>query len=122
MKTIGVIGGFGPQATMEFQARIHAIAQRRIPPDGIRGYPPMIVYYHRNLPVACKPDGSPETPYRVSPDLAGPLFVAALTERRARAGELAPALARLERPARDERSLVSLIGEAETIRARVMGT
>ena len=69
MRTIGVIGGFGPQATMEFQARVHAIAQRRIPPDGIRGYPPMIVYYHRNLPVAVKPDGSPEKPFRVSPDL-----------------------------------------------------
>ena len=32
MKTIGVIGGIGPQATMDFEARVHRVAQRRIPP------------------------------------------------------------------------------------------
>src|SRR5262245_37131924 len=28
MKTIGVLGGLGPQATMDFEARIHRMAQR----------------------------------------------------------------------------------------------
>ena len=31
MKTIGVLGGLGPQATMDFEARVHAAAQRLIP-------------------------------------------------------------------------------------------
>ena len=31
MKTIGVPGGLGPQATMDFEARVHAAAQRLIP-------------------------------------------------------------------------------------------
>ena len=31
MKTIGVLGGLGPQATMDFKARLHAAAQRLIP-------------------------------------------------------------------------------------------
>ncbi len=31
MKTIGVLGGIGPQATMDFEARVHRVAQRLIP-------------------------------------------------------------------------------------------
>ena len=31
MKTIGVLGGLGPQATEDFEARVHAVAQRLIP-------------------------------------------------------------------------------------------
>ncbi|HEY8562096.1 MAG TPA: amino acid racemase [Pyrinomonadaceae bacterium] len=50
-KTIGVLGGIGPQATMEFELRAHAAAQRLIPPQQNAGYPPMIVYYHRHPPV-----------------------------------------------------------------------
>src|SRR5262245_30993925 len=40
MKTIGVLGGLGPQATMDFEARVHRVAQRLIPPDKNCGYPP----------------------------------------------------------------------------------
>ncbi|MGH2584817.1 MAG: aspartate/glutamate racemase family protein [Dehalococcoidia bacterium] len=47
MKTMGVLGGVGPQATMDFEARVHAVSQRLLPPNGNRGYPPMVVYYHR---------------------------------------------------------------------------
>jgi aspartate racemase len=50
-KTIGVLGGIGPQATMEFEARVHEAAQRLIPPQQNAGYPPMVVYYHRHPPV-----------------------------------------------------------------------
>jgi len=32
MKTIGVLGGLGPQATMDFEARLHAVSQQLIAP------------------------------------------------------------------------------------------
>jgi aspartate racemase len=52
MKTIGVLGGLGPQATMDFVARLHAVSQLLIPqPSGNSGYPPLAVYYHRKPPV-----------------------------------------------------------------------
>jgi aspartate racemase len=51
MKTIGVLGGLGPQATMDFEARVHAISQQLIPQHSNTGYPPMVVYYHRFLPI-----------------------------------------------------------------------
>jgi aspartate racemase len=47
MKVIGVLGGLGPQATMDFEARIHAVAQQLAPPDANPDYPPMVVYYYR---------------------------------------------------------------------------
>ena len=31
LKTIGVVGGIGPQATMDFETRLHRAAQRRLP-------------------------------------------------------------------------------------------
>lgn len=66
MKTIGVIGGLGPQATMDFEARIHRVAQRLIPQFVNRGYPRMIVYYFRHAPMVLAPDGS--TPPVLEPD------------------------------------------------------
>jgi aspartate racemase len=48
VKTIGVLGGFGPQATMDFEARVHRVAQRLIPQKFNRGYPPIIVWYCRH--------------------------------------------------------------------------
>jgi aspartate/glutamate racemase len=50
LKTIGVLGGLGPQVTMDFEARVHRVAQRLIPPHGNGGYPPMVVYYDRHPP------------------------------------------------------------------------
>jgi aspartate racemase len=74
VKTIGVLGGIGPQATMDFEARVHAVAQRLIPPQANTGYPPMVVYYHRRPPVLVGPDGhSPIFP--IQPD---PVFLDAL--------------------------------------------
>jgi len=69
VKTIGVLGGVGPQATMDFEARVHRTAQRLIPPAGNRGYPPMIVYYFRHAPFREAEDGSPAAPLRPHPDL-----------------------------------------------------
>lgn len=51
LKTIGVLGGIGPQATMDFETRVHQTAQRLIPPQQNGGYPPMFVYYHRHPPI-----------------------------------------------------------------------
>ncbi len=67
MKTIGVLGGIGPQATMDFEARVHAAAQRLIPPAANTGYPPMVVYYHRSAPVLLGADHRPVLPIQVDP-------------------------------------------------------
>ena len=69
MKTIGVLGGLGPQATIDFETRVHAVAQRLIPPNGNSGYPPMVVYYFRQAPVVTHADGSPVFPIQVNPAL-----------------------------------------------------
>jgi aspartate racemase len=66
MKTIGVLGGLGPQATMDFEARVHAVSQRLIPQRANAGYPPMVVYYHRHAPVLLNDDGTPVLP--IQPD------------------------------------------------------
>jgi aspartate racemase len=51
MKTVGVLGGLGPQATMDFEARFHRVSQALIPPLFSTGYPPLVVLYFRRLPV-----------------------------------------------------------------------
>jgi aspartate racemase len=66
MKTIGVLGGIGPQATMDFEQRLHQVAQRLIPPQGNSGYPPLVVYYHRRPPVLV--DEAGRTIFPVQPD------------------------------------------------------
>jgi len=66
VQTIGVLGGLGPQATMDFEARVHRVAERLIAPSGNRGYPPMVVYYCRFVPHAALEPGSPLRPH---PDL-----------------------------------------------------
>jgi aspartate racemase len=67
VKTIGVLGGLGPQATMDFEARVHAASQRLVAGRGNEGYPPMVVYYHRRPPVVTAPDGSPLRPFQIDP-------------------------------------------------------
>jgi aspartate racemase len=69
MKRIGVLGGMSPQATMDFEARVHRAAQRVVPQDWNRGYPPMVVWYHRRLPIRLGEDGSPVVPMEVDPEL-----------------------------------------------------
>ena len=67
MKTIGVLGGISPQATMDFEQRLHAVAQRLIPQLGNLGYPPLVVYYHRGAPVLIDEQGHPLLPRRLDP-------------------------------------------------------
>jgi aspartate racemase len=69
MKTIGILGGLGPQATMDLEARIHAVSQKLIPRDGNSGYPPLLVYYHRGIPVVADENGVPVQPLRLDPRL-----------------------------------------------------
>jgi aspartate racemase len=69
MKTIGVLGGLGPQATMDFEARVHAAAQRMIPHIANTGYPPMIVTYLRCAPMILGPDYRPILPLQPEPRL-----------------------------------------------------
>lgn len=69
MKTIGVLGGLGPQATMDFEERVHQYAQMVIPQSGNSGYPPLIVYYHRHPPILFGEDGRPVHPFQPDPRL-----------------------------------------------------
>jgi aspartate racemase len=67
MKTIGVLGGIGPQATMDFEARVHRESQRRIPKHANAGYPPMVVCYHRAPPIIVDERGHPVRPLQIDP-------------------------------------------------------
>jgi len=69
MKRIGVLGGISPQATMDFEARVHRISQQLIPQDFNRGYPSMVVWYHRRPPVRLDGDGRAIMPMEVDPEL-----------------------------------------------------
>lgn len=69
MKTIGVIGGLGPQATMDFEERVHRVSQRLIPRRANSGYPPMVVYYHRSPPFVTEDGTRPVMPFQPDPEL-----------------------------------------------------
>lgn len=67
MKTIGVFGGLGPQATMDFEARVHRASQKLIPQKGLSGYPPMVVYFYRDPPILVDEQQVPILPLRPDP-------------------------------------------------------
>jgi aspartate racemase len=69
MKTIGVLGGMGPQATMDFEARVHRESQSLIPPRLNTSYPPLVVAYHRRPPVLMDERDVPIHPLRLDPEL-----------------------------------------------------
>lgn len=69
MKTIGILGGIGPQATMDFELRVHQAARKLIAPLYNSGYPPMVVYYHRYAPVLLHDDMTPVLPLQPDPGL-----------------------------------------------------
>ena len=66
---MGVLGGMSPQATMDFEARVHRAAQRLVLQDWNRGYPLMVVWYHRQLPVRLGEDRRPIVPMQLDPQL-----------------------------------------------------
>lgn len=69
MKTIGVLGGFGPQATMDFEQRVHHVAQQLLPPHRNSAYPPMVVHYCRHPPVLLDENGDTSRPIQPDPRL-----------------------------------------------------
>ena len=69
MKRMGVLGGMNPQATIDFEARVHTISQRLMPQHWNGGYPPMVVWYHRHLPMRMADDGRPVSPMQAAPRL-----------------------------------------------------
>jgi aspartate racemase len=69
MQRIGVLGGISPQATMEFEAQLHRVSQRLITQDWNRGYPRVVVWYHRELPIQVDGEGRPLVPRRIDPGL-----------------------------------------------------
>jgi hypothetical protein len=69
MKTIGIIGGMGPQATVDLEMRIHKAAQQVLPPAQNGGYPPMVVEYYRHPPIMMSENGQPVFPLQIDPRL-----------------------------------------------------
>jgi len=69
MKTIGILGGLGPQATMDMEMRLHKAAQQLIPPMQNSGYPPIIVQYYRHPPVLLTEQHEPVFPWQPDPRL-----------------------------------------------------
>src|SRR5689334_23299544 len=69
MKTIGALGGIGPQATMDFEQRVHQAAQQLLPARGGSGYPPMVVHYCRHPPILLDAHGRPHVPFQPDPRL-----------------------------------------------------
>ena len=65
MKTIGIIGGMGPQATIDLEMRIHKVAQQVLPPAQNGGYPPMVVEYYRHPPITMSENGQPVFPLQI---------------------------------------------------------
>jgi aspartate racemase len=69
LKTIGILGGVGPQATVNFEEHIHLASRELIPPLFNSGYPPMIVFYHRHAPIQINKDLTPVFPLKPDPGL-----------------------------------------------------
>lgn len=67
MKTIGIVGGLGPQATTDLEMRIHKVAQQLVPQMQNSGYPSMIVQYYRHAPVLLTEEHMPVMPLQPDP-------------------------------------------------------
>lgn len=53
-KTIGVLGGLGPQATIDFYNKVLAYCQKKIKAHANEGYPEMVIYNCNFLPFSGK--------------------------------------------------------------------
>jgi len=69
MKTIGILGGMGPQATIDLEMRLHKAAQQLISPMQNSGYPPIVVQYYRHPPVLLTEQHMPVFPWQPDPRL-----------------------------------------------------
>src|SRR3989344_581219 len=57
-KTIGIMGGMGPQATLDIVARMQEYSAHLVPQFGNRGYPPMVIRMINESNVLLTPDGT----------------------------------------------------------------
>ncbi len=71
MKMIGVLGGNGPHAAMDFERQIPVESRKLIPPNGKAGYPRLVVWYHRNPPFVMDEHNIPKLPLTIDPDVDG---------------------------------------------------
>jgi len=69
MRTIGILGGIGPQATWDLEMRIHRVAQTLVPQLANTGYPPLVTLYMRHAPVLVDDEGRPTKPLTLDPRL-----------------------------------------------------
>lgn len=69
LKTIGVLGGIGPQATMDFESRVHGVSQRLVAQHNNSGYPGLVVHYCRHAPAVLNEEGKPKHPFEPDPRL-----------------------------------------------------
>jgi aspartate racemase len=69
MKTIGILGGLGPQATMDFEQKLHKVAQDLIPQHDNQGYPKIVTYFFRQPPMEVDSDGKALMPLVVNQEL-----------------------------------------------------
>jgi aspartate racemase len=64
---IGVLGGIGPQPTVDFERMVHEEAPSFIEPHLNQGSPPMVTVYLRHAPVVLAEDGRPREPLALDP-------------------------------------------------------
>lgn len=69
MKTIGVLGGLGPQATIDFMDRVHRVSQTLIKQTTCYGYPPLTVVFVRHAPMLLDEKFLPVEPWKPDPKL-----------------------------------------------------
>jgi aspartate racemase len=69
VKTIGVLGGLGPQATLDFIARMDRVSQKLIKQTTCYGYPPMTVAFVRHAPMLLDEKFLPVEPWKADPKL-----------------------------------------------------
>jgi aspartate racemase len=69
VETIGILGGFGPEATTVFENRILTEARALVPPDKGFGYPPVVGVHLRHAPILLGDDGRARQPLQVDPRL-----------------------------------------------------
>ena len=69
LKTIGILGGLGPQATIAFEHQIHKVSQKLIKHFENQGYPPIFTYYVRHQPFIIYEDGTRPIPLTPHPHL-----------------------------------------------------
>jgi len=67
MRTIGILGGFGPDATLALEHEILVESRRLLPARFNQGYPPVVTVHLRHPPILLE-DGRPPTgPLSVDP-------------------------------------------------------